>query len=172
MVWYALISGGPGWIPSARAGESACPYLRMHACEDRHPAEAGLVAAVNAVIHADILVPTAARVDCAEHRLPGSRDELVALLPEQHRRLIGECARGRTAVKRGLNGFDLLALVEDQPDQTADTATIREFFDSRAVDVAVGKACSDGPYSIAFDWAVVLDRDSHTLYSFVLNCND
>ena len=130
------------------------------------------MAAVNSVVTADIPVPTAARIDCGAGRLPGSRGDLVALLPDPHRRLIGECARGRIALKRGLTGFDLLSLVEEAPDPTADTATIREFFDTRAVDVAVGRARSEGPYPIAFDWAAVLDRDSHTLYSFILNCSD
>lgn len=164
--WCALLGGILCSMPSSRAEDPVCPFLRMHA------ADGGLVAAVNAVVPADIPVPTAARIDCAVDRLPGSRGDLVALLPESHRRLIGECTRGRIALKRRLTGFDLLSLVEEAPDQTADTTTIREFFDARAVDVAVGRACSEGPYPIAFDWAVILDRDSHTLYSFILNCSD
>lgn len=156
----------------AHAGDMHCPYLRSHACEGSRTADGGIVAAVTAVIVADIMVPTAARIDCTETRLPGSRDDLIALLPKEHRSLIGDCARGRTAVKRGLTGFNLLALVEESPDETADTTSIREFFDARAVDVAVGRACSAGPYPIAFDWVVVLDHDSHTLYSFILNCTD
>lgn len=171
VVCSALLAGRIDPMP-AHAGDMHCPYLRSHACDGCRKADGGIVAAVTAIAAADILVPTAARIDCAEHRLPGSRDELIALLPELHGRLIGECARGRTAVKRGLTGFNLLALIEESPDETADTAMIREFFDARAVDVAVGKACSDGPYPIAFDWVVVLDHDSHTLYSFILNCTD
>lgn len=164
--WWALLYGILCQMPPAWAEDPACPYLRMHS------AGAGLVAAVNAAIPADIPVPTAAGIDCGASRLPGSRNELIGMLPEPHRRLIDECARGRAAVKRRIEGFDLLSLIEESPDETSNTTTIREFFDARAVDVAVGRALSDGPYPITFDWAVVLDRDSHTLYSFILNCSD
>ena len=166
VVWCAVLAGILGPVPPGRADDPSCPYLRMY------PGDSGLVAAVNAVVHADIPVPTAACIDCAASRLPGSRNELIGLLPEPHRRLIDECARGRAAVKRRLDGFDLLSLIEESPDETSNTAAIRGFFDTRAVDVAVGRALSDGPYPITFDWAVVLDSESHTLYSFILNCSD
>lgn len=164
--WCAVLCGFLWPLPPAAADDLTCPHLRIHSTG------AGLVAAVNAVVHADIPVPTAAGIDCLASRLPGSRNELIGLLPEAHRRLIDECARGRAAVKRRLEGFDLLSLIEESPDETSDTAAIREFFDTRAVDVAVGRALSDGPYPITFDWAVVLDSESHTLYSFILNCSD
>ena len=172
IIWCALLAGGLGRMPQAQGGDMHCPYLRSHACEGHRTDDGGIVAAVTAVVAADIMVPTAARIDCEEPRLPGSREDLIAMLPREHRGLIGECARGRTAVKRRLTGFNLLGLVEESPDETADTAMIRDFFDARSVDVAVGKAVSDGPYPIGFDWAVVLDHDTHTLYSFILNCRD
>ena len=105
-------------------------------------------------------------------RRPGSRSKLLPLLPREHRELIAECARGRTRVRHAVNGLDLLALVEDADVESSDAATIQAFFDERTVDVAIGSAVSDGPYPIAFDWAVVLDTQAHTLFSFIVNCRD
>ena len=131
-----------------------------------------LVDAVNEIVDADIAIDAAQTLDCPLDRLPGSRAALLPLLPGEHRRLIHECARGRTRVLRNLAGFDLVALIEDPADRPSAATTIRAFFDERAVDVAVGRAHSDGPYPISFDWAVVLDPHSQTLFSFVLNCRD
>lgn len=161
---YASTCVGGG--PPARAAESDCPYLRMHA------AVGGLVAAVNAVVEPDIPIAAAMSVACPEPRLPASRPALLDLLPEEHARLIADCARGRVIVKRGVTGFDLLGLLDDPAEPSAQASAIRSFFHDRAVDVAVGRASSDGPYPISFDWAVVLDPRSATLYSFILNCGD
>jgi len=163
---------GLGRTDAILAGDMGCPVLRSHTSAGGPMGDDSLVAAVKAVVPTDILVPTAFRVDCAEHRLPSSRPALAALLAEQHGRLIGECGRGRTAVKRGLQGFDLLSLLNEPPEETDDTATIRAFFDTRPVDVALGKAVSEGAYTISFDWAIVLDHESHAVYSFILNCSD
>jgi hypothetical protein len=38
--------------------------------------------------------------------------------------------------------------------------------------VATGAGLTEEPYPLGFDWAVVLDPGSHTLFSFVLNCRD
>jgi len=75
-------------------------------------------------------------------------------------------------VRHAVNGLDLLALVEDADVESSDAATIQAFFDERTVDVAIGSAVSDGPYPIAFDWAVVLDTQAPTLFSFIVNCRD
>lgn len=172
----AVICGTLGRLPASQAGDLHCPVLRSHAPAADDAAADSLVAAVNAVVPTDIQIPTAARVACAERRLPGSRNALVSLLAEQHGQLIAECGRGRAVVKRGVHGFDLLTLLltllEEPPDETDDSATIRGCFDAGAVDVAVGKGLSDGAYPIGFDWVLVLDHESHVLYSFILNCSD
>lgn len=171
-----LICGTFGRMPAPEAGDLHCPMLRSHAPAADDATADSLVAAVNAVVPTDIQIPTAARVTCAERQLPRSRNALVSLLAEQHGKLIAECGRGRAVVKRGVHGFDLLTLLltplEEPPDETDDSATIRGFFDAGAVDVAVGKGLSDGAYPIGFDWVLVLDQRSHVLYSFILNCRD
>lgn len=140
--------------------------------QPRHAAAQGLISAVNAVAPADVGISPADVAPCLLDELPSARAKLLPLLPPEHRRLIADCARGRTRVRRSVRAFDLLALLDDPVPTTADAAPIREFFEDRAVDVATGSAISDGPYPISFDWAVVLDAETHTLYSFVLNCRD
>ena len=163
---YASTCLGAGMAAPARAADGDCPYLRMHA------SLGGLVAAVNAVVEPDIPIAAAMSVGCTEPKLPAGRGALLALVPDEHARLIAECARGRAVVKRGVKGFDLLDLLDEDPEPTAEASTVRTFFRDRSVDVAVGRASSAGPYPISFDWAVVLDATSGTLYSFVLNCGD
>ena len=163
---YASTCLTAGVAPPARAQEGNCPYLRMHA------AVGGLVSAVNAVVEPDIPIATAMSVGCDEPKLPAARAALLALLPEEHARLISDCARGRTIVRRGVQGFDLLSLLEEDPEPSAEASAARTFFHDRSVDVAIGRAVSAGPYPISFDWVVVLDAGSGTLYSFVLNCGD
>lgn len=155
-----------GGAPPARAADGDCPYLRMHA------AVGGLVAAVNTVVEPDIPIAAAMSVGCTEPKLPASRAALLDLLPEDHGRLIADCARGRAVVKRGVNGFDLLGLIDEPVEPSAEASAVRSFFHDRTVDVAIGRASSAGPYPISFDWAVVLDTRSATLYSFILNCGD
>lgn len=142
---------------------------RSHA--DVATAEA-LVAAVNEVVAADIGIPPAGVAPCLLEALPSSRAAILPLLPSEHRRLIAECARGRTRVRRAVPGFDLLALLDDPVETTDETTAIRALFAGRAVDVALGSAVSDGPYPISFDWAVVLDAEAHVLFSFIVNCRD
>lgn len=131
-----------------------------------------LIAAVNAVVATDVGISPADSTACPLASLPGSRAKLLPLLPPDHRELIAECARGRMRLRHAVNGLDLLALIEDADAESSEAATIKAFFDERTVDVAMGSAVSDGPYPIAFDWAVVLDAESHTLFSFIVNCRD
>ena len=131
-----------------------------------------LVAAVNAVVDSDAGIPSADSAPCQLDTIPGSRAKILPLLPPEHRRLIAECARGRTRLQSGVRGFDLLALLDDPTKNTAEAAAIQAFFDDRTVDVAAGSAVSGDPYPITFDWVVVLDAHTHTVYSFVLNCHD
>lgn len=131
-----------------------------------------LIEAVSDVAAADIPIAAAQATACRLPRLPASLPKILPLLPGDHRSLIEECARGRMRVKRGETGFDLIAIVEDPSEQPAAEAAIRSFFDERAVDVAVGRGLSDEPYPISFDWVVVLDPTTGTLYSFILNCRD
>ncbi len=138
----------------------------------RNAAAQALAVAVNSVVSADIGIPPADFTSCQIDALPGSRAKLLPLLPREHRDLITDCARGRTRVQRNVRGFDLLAMLEDSVDTADEAATIRAFFDERTVDVAVGSAVSDGPYPIAFDWAVVLDSRANTVFSFIVNCRD
>jgi len=154
------------WCAAAPAGADE-PRAR-----DLPGSPRALVAAVNAIADADIPLDAAQCAECPLDRLPGSRAALLPLLPTDHRKLLEECARGRMRVQRDLSGFDLVALIEHPARRPAAEATIRAFFDNRGVDVACGTACSAEPYPISFDWAVVLDRRSHTLFSFVLNCRD
>lgn len=130
------------------------------------------MAAVNALVATDVGIPPADTAPCPLDTLPASRAKLLPLLPRDHRELIAECARGRTRIRHAVHGLDLLSLIEDADVESGDAATIRAFFDERTVDVAVGSAVSAGPYPIAFDWAIVLDTQSHTLFSFIINCRD
>ena len=139
---------------------------------DSSGAPRALVEAVNEIVAADIPIAAAQCVTCSLERLPGSRAALLPLVPNDHRRLIQECARGRTRFLRHLAGFNLLALIDEPEEAPTAALKIRGFFDERAVEVAVGRAHSDGPYPISFDWAVVLDPRSRTLFSFVFNCRD
>lgn len=131
-----------------------------------------LVAAAAAAIPTDIGIPPAEHGFCPLSALPSNRAGLLPLLPPGHRRLIAEGARGRMRVRRGVHGFDLLALLEDPVEATAEAAKILAFFDARKVDVAVGSAVSEDAYPISFDWVVVLDAEARTLFSFILNCRD
>jgi len=151
---------------SALAAEGHCPYLRMHA------AESGLVAAVNAVVESDVPITVAMSAGCTEPKLPASRAALLALVPDEHAEMIAVCARGKTVIKRGVRGFDLLGLLDEDPEPSAESTAVRHFFEDRPVDIAFGRALSSGPYPISFDWAIVLDAGSRTLYSFILNCGD
>lgn len=135
-------------------------------------ADLDVVAAVNALVQADIGIAAAVRTNCALDRLPGSRAALLPLVPSDHRRLIEECARGRTRIRRAARDFDLLGLIDDPAARPAATAAVRAFFSTRVVDVATGTGLSAGPYPIRFDWVVVLDPRSRTLVSFVINCRD
>jgi len=131
-----------------------------------------LTRAVADLVAADIPLAAALSTPCALEKLPGSLAKLLPLIPSDHRVLIQECARGRVRLKRGVSAFDLVATIEDPVDRPPAVATVRAFFDERAVDIAVGRGLSDDPYPISFDWTVVLDPRSKTLFSFVLNCQD
>ncbi|MEI6238937.1 MAG: hypothetical protein WCR51_00975 [Planctomycetia bacterium] len=140
-----------------------------------HPAcvaPRALTKAVNRLVESDIPGTAAQSTPCDLTKLPGSLAKLLPLLPNDHRTLIQECARGRVRLTREVSAFDLPAMIEDHADRPDAVATIRAFFDERAVDVAMGQGLSDEPYPISFDWAVVLDPGSGTLFSFVLNCHD
>ena len=132
----------------------------------------GLTKAVNQIASADIPLAAAQSMPCTLEKLPGSLAKILPLLPPDHRALIHECAHGRLRLKRAVSTFDLVAAIEDPADKPAAVAAIRSFFDERAVDVVMGEGLSDEPYPISFDWAVVLDPSSGTLFSFVLNCHD
>lgn len=131
-----------------------------------------LTDAVNQIAAIDIPLTAAESVPCTLGKLPGSRSKLLSLLPADHRQLIAECARGRARVRHAVHGLDLLALIEDADVESGDAATIQAFFDERVVDVAMGSAVSAGPYPISFDWAIVLDAQARTLFSFIINCRD
>ena len=150
-------------VPESSAGDHRAP---------RNAAAEAIATAVNTVITADIGIPPADFASCPLDALPAARAKLLPLLPPRHRELIADCARGRTRVQRNVRGFNLLALLEDPVDDADETAKIRAFFDERTVDVAMGSAVSDEPYPLAFDWAVVLDTQAGTIYSFIVNCRD
>lgn len=131
-----------------------------------------VVETVNTVVESDITIPAAASVACRLERLPTGLPDLLPHLPEQHRLLIEECTVGRMRTRRGLTRFGLDDLVEEATVDSAGRDSIAGLFVKRPVDVATGMGLSDGPYPLSFDWAVVLDPESHTLFSFVLNCRD
>lgn len=131
-----------------------------------------LTSAVNQLASTDIPSAAAESTPCALEKLPGSLAKLLPLLPHNHRSLIHECAHGRLRLERSVSAFDLVAAIEDPVDKPAAVSTIRAFFDERTVDVVIGQGLSEEPYAISFDWAVVLDPRSGTLFSFVLNCHD
>lgn len=131
-----------------------------------------LTKAVNQIASTDIPLAAAESMPCTLDKLPGSLAKILPLLPPDHRALIHECAHGRLRLKRAVSTFDLVAAIEAPADKPAAVAAIRSFFDERAVDVVMGEGLSDEPYPISFDWAVVLDPSSGTLFSFVLNCHD
>lgn len=131
-----------------------------------------VVEAMNAIVESDVAIPAAESTACPLDRLPGSRAALLPLVPGGHRRLIEECATGRLRVRRRLRDFDPLALIDEPADRPAAVAALRRFFAGRAVDVVTGSGLTDGPYPIAFDWAILLDASSGTLFSFILNCRD
>jgi hypothetical protein len=131
-----------------------------------------VVETVNAVVESDITIPAADSVACRLERLPARLPDLLPHLPEQHRLLIEECTLGRIRTRRGLERFGLDDLVEEGTVDSAGRAAIAGAFADRSVDVTTGMGLSEGPYPLSFDWAVVLDRESHTLFSFVLNCRD
>lgn len=131
-----------------------------------------LVAAVNSVVAADIGIPPADAAICSLDALPSSRAKILPFLPPEHRWLIAECARGRTRLRRDVRGFNLLALLDDPAETTADAAAIQAFFDERTVDVAMGSGVSGEPYPITFDWVVVLDAKAQGIFSFIVNCRD
>lgn len=131
-----------------------------------------VIDAVNAVVWVDVPVAAAASARCPLERLPAALGDLLPHVPAEHRSLVGECVRGRLRVRRGLRGFDLGNVIDEGSVEPAESAALAGLFGDRAVDVAIGTALSDEPYPIAFDWAVVLDAESHTLYSFVLNSRD
>lgn len=130
-----------------------------------------LVEAVNACVEPDIPLPSADRAACDLDRLPASLGKIVPHVPEAHRRLVAKSVRGRLRVQSGVRGFDLVGRIDDAVDPGR-AAVVRDYLAGRAVDVATGSGVSDGPYPFSFDWVVVLDRRSRTLYSFVLNCHD
>ncbi len=131
-----------------------------------------LVAAVNSVVATDIGIPPADAAICSLDALPSSRAKILPFLPPEHRWLIAECARGRTRLRRDVRGFNLLALLDDPAETTADAAAIQAFFDERTVDVAMGSGVSGEPYPITFDWVVVLDAKARGVFSFIVNCRD
>jgi len=135
-------------------------------------ASLALVAAVNSVVATDIGIPSAHVAPCPLDALPSSRAKILPLLPPEHRMLIAECARGRTKLRKTVRGFDLLALLDDPREATAEAAEIQTFFDERTIDVAMGSGASGEPYPITFDWVVVLDAEADTVFSFIMNCQD
>jgi|688.fasta_scaffold134503_4 hypothetical protein len=135
-------------------------------------ASRAIVAAVNSVVATDIGIPSADVAPCSLDALPSSRAKILPLLPPEHRRLIAECARGRTRLRKDVRGFNLLALLEDPVEATAEAAAIQAFFDERTVDVAIGSGVSGEPYPITFDWVVVLDAEARAVFSFIVNCQD
>lgn len=157
----AVLALAPARAERVVAGRSPAPV-----------AEADLVAAVNALVQADIGIAAAAHTVCALDRLPASRAALLPLVPGDHRQLITESARGRMRIRRCARDFDLIGLIDDPAERRGSAAAVREFFAQRVVDVATGTGLTDGPYPISFDWVVVLDPRSGTLLSFVLNCRD
>jgi len=162
-----VIAALGGVLVQQSLAQEHCPYGRSSDCEAR-----AIVDAVNAAVSADVPVNAAASVACPLGRLPGELVDLLPLLPLEHRSLIQECAKEKPRMRRKLRTFDLRDLIDDEAAPSMDVAPIAGAFSGRAVDVARSSGLSDEPYPISFDWAVVLDPQSRTLYSFVLNCRD
>ncbi len=136
------------------------------------PATRAVVEAVNVLVPSDVAIPAAASAACALERLPGSIDTLLPLVPAEHRALVEECVHGRLRFERQRVAFDPLEMLDDPVVAEVSVAAVRHFFSGRPVDVACGAGLSEGPYPISFDWALVLDPRSRTVFSFVLNCRD
>lgn len=170
------MSKPPRMAASLLAFVAGIPPLVSAAASPRGSAAAwtarAVVETVNAVVESDITIPAADSVACRLERLPARLPDLLPHLPEQHRLLIEECTMGRIRTRRGLKRFGLDDLIEEGTIDSAGRAAIAGVFAERTVDVAIGMGLSDGPYPLSFDWAVVLDPESHTLFSFVLNCRD
>jgi hypothetical protein len=144
-----------------------------HAPRPKPPPDgSAVVQAMNALAPADIAIDPALRTSCPLERLPAAKAALLALVPGSHRGLLEEGVRGRIRVQRGVRDLDLPGLVDDPAGTPEDAAAVQEFFAGRPVDVATGAGLTEEPYPLSFDWAVVLDPGSHTLFSFVLNCRD
>lgn len=139
---------------------------------DPSSADRAIVDAVNAAVWVDVPIAAAASGRCPLERLPAALGALLPHVPAEHRAIVGECVRERLRVRRGLGGFDLGDVIDEESVEPDGRATLTGLFVDRTVDVAIGTALSDEPYPISFDWAVVLDPESHTLFSFVLNCRD
>lgn len=161
-----LVTSGLLQGPSGRAAPE-CPRGREPRCDAR-----AVVDTVNAVVTADIPIVAASSTPCALDRLPGAVAELLPHLPAEHRALVEECRRGGMHVRRKVSTFSLADVIDAGELATADSASLHGIFAGRAVDVAAGSGMADGPYPLTFDWAVVLDTESRTLFSFVLNCRD
>jgi len=136
------------------------------------PDPGAVVRAMNALTPSDIAIDPAMSTSCPLDRLPASKAALVSLVPGPHRPLLTEGVRGRIRLRRGVKDLDLPGMVDDPEGRPEDAEIVREFFAGRPVDVAAGAGLTEGPYPLGFDWAVVLDPASHTLFSFVLNCRD
>ncbi len=144
-----------------------------HSPRPKPPADArAVVRAMNVLAPADIAIDPALNTACPLERLPASKASLLALVPGSHRGLLEEGVRGRIRVRRGVRDLDLPGMVDDPAGNPEDAAAVQEFFAGRPVDVAAGAGLTEGPYPLGFDWAVVLDPGTHTLFSFVLNCRD
>lgn len=136
------------------------------------PAALAVVAAVNALAPADIPIDAAHVTASTLDRLPATLAELLPVVPAAHRQLLEECARDPVTVRHGVRDFDLRGMIDGEAGRSTDTESVDRFFVRRTVDVATGTGLSDGPYPISFDWALVLDPRSNTLFSFILNCRD
>lgn len=139
---------------------------------DPQSAARAVVDAVNAVVWVDVPIAAAAAARCPLDRLPAGLGDLLPHVPAEHRPLVEECVRGRLRVRHEVRGFDLRDVIDAESGESSELEPLAGLFAGRVVDVALGAALSDEPYPIAFDWAVVLDVESHTLFSFVLNCRD
>lgn len=178
MRWLQVIGGVCSLAPllwatqPVRADREPSRHRRPPVAVGAPVGVSALIDAVTALAASDIGIAVAASTGCGAERLPGSRAAILDLVAGDHRRLIGECARGRTRLSRAVRGFDLVGLIDEPALDPAAAAVVRAFFASRVVDVAVGVGASTGAYPIRFDWVVVLDPGSREVVSLVLNCRD
>lgn len=174
--WFTIRQADPHRFPPVRGRQAGKRERALLERLEPNTGTAELHLLLNSWIDSEIpITPFRVLVVPRLERLPLSYESLLTFLPAQHQSLLAEFAdeTERFEAEKGFNLFERYAdRARSREASPKRAAAARRYFANRSLEVVEGTGLFGDPYWISFDWLVALDRESHLLFSFILNQSD